>query len=665
MASTVTDRYGAADVMNGAMLVAALASWAVVLFYAATQMMPRAQYGVQFLGAMTIVYVLHQGIDAAEERDYLDLALLGVLGVVTALITVYVNVYFETLLYTRLGYALEQEYLLGGLFILGILYLTYRAYGMTFASVVVGALLYGYYGEYFPGLLSHGGYSLRAIINLLVWEFSGLYGNINQIVATWVALFLLYAGLMRGYGAFDLILRAAFTASQFIKSGVAQAAVTASIIIGSITGSQTANTAITGSFTIPLMKESGLRAETAGGIESVASSGGQIMPPVMGAAAFVMASLLGVSYVAVLVAGVIPAAVFYISVVAGVHYSAMREMEDVPSPDITDYVEEEKSRREIAIQSIRFIIPFVVLLYTLGIIQMTVMSAALYTVYVMLATGIAFPIVRSAIGDLQQGVGDAVRQVGRETLDGFRYGAVTLAPIGIVIAAINGIVDLLMRSGVPGKFSLALLGISGGVLAAAAVLSMAVCIILGLGMPTVAAYIIVAFLIAPALINEFGVPEMAAHYFVFYSAILSGLTPPIAIAVVVATGISGGNFWGTAIAALKIAVSLFVLPFAFIYNPEIVVGGFNLETAFSGLLALLGALAIIHGLNFHTNRISNRVGNLGLRVVYSVLGLAAMVVPEETIRVGALVIAIGLLVAQRRLLGSVTDVVEESVVTED
>jgi TRAP-type uncharacterized transport system fused permease subunit len=378
-----------------------------------------------------------------------------------------------------------------------------------------------------------------------------------------------------------------------------------------------------------------------------------------------MASLLGVSYVAVLVAGVIPAAVFYISVVAGVHYSAMREMEDVPSPDITDYVEEEKSRREIAIQSIRFIIPFVVLLYTLGIIQMTVMSAALYTVYVMLATGITFPIVRSAIGDLQQGVGDAVRQVGRETLDGFRYGAVTLAPIGIVIAAINGIVDLLMRSGVPGKFSLALLGISGGVLAAAAVLSMAVCIILGLGMPTVAAYIIVAFLIAPALINEFGVPEMAAHYFVFYSAILSGLTPPIAIAVVVATGISGGNFWGTAIAALKIAVSLFVLPFAFIYNPEIVVGGFNLETAFSGLLALLGALAIIHGLNFHTNRISNRVGNLGLRVVYSVLGLAAMVVPEETIRVGALVIAIGLLVAQRRLLGSVTDVVEESVVTED
>lgn len=667
--STVTARvdprqYDAATLLDTIVTWMIVVAWIVILFYAVTQMMPRAQYGVQFLGAMTLVYVLHEGVAALRERDWLDIALLSVLAAITITITVYVNWHFETLLYTRLGYALGHEYLLGGLFAIGIIYLTYRSYGTVFAAVIITAILYTHLGNHFPGLLHHSGFSAERIINTLVWEFAGMYGSINQIVATWVALFLLYAGLMRGYGAFDLILRVAFRLGSFVRSGVAQAAVTASLIIGSITGSQTANTAITGSFTIPLMKESGLRAETAGGIESVASSGGQIMPPVMGAAAFVMASILGVSYVTVLLAGLIPAAIFYLSVAVGVHYTAVKQLDADVEFNISDAVEEEKTQRELLVEGVRFLIPFFVLIYVLGIAQWTVMSAALYTCLLMFVTGLGFPIATTLVTDHSQ-LPETIVDVTKQTIAGFRYGAITLAPIAIIIAAINGVVDLLMVSGVPGKLSLALLGISGGVMAFAVILAMVVCIILGLGMPTVAAYIIVAFLIAPALIGEFGVPKIAAHYFVFYAAILSGLTPPIAIAVVVATGIAESNFWGTAVEALKISASLFVLPFAFVYNPEIVTNAMSVTGLVSGVIAFGGALSIIHGLNYFRQPMSNWVSNLGLRLVFFVAGVAAMVIPNEVIRTGVLLIAIVLFVVQRQYVARIDVAVDEPTLAED
>lgn len=656
--------YDLPDLLDGFVTILIVFAWAVILFYAVTQMMPRAQFGVQFLGVMTLTYILHEAVQALRDRNWLDITLLAILTILTITITIYVNWHFETLLYTRLGYALGHEYLLGGLFALGIVYLTYRSYGTVFASVIVAAILYTHLGNHFPGLLHHSGFSAERIINTLVWEFDGLYGSINQIVATWVALFLLYAGLMRGYGAFDLILRVAFRLGSFVKSGVAQSAVTASLIIGSITGSQTANTAITGSFTIPLMKESGLRSETAGGIEAVASSGGQIMPPVMGAAAFVMASILGVSYVTVLIAGLIPAAIFYLSVAVGVHYTAVKQLDENVEFNVADAVEEEKTRRQLAIEAVRFLLPFFALIYILGIAQWTVMSAALYTCLLMFITGIGFPLGITLLTNPRNLPSTAV-SVTEQTISGFRYGALTLAPIAIIIAAINGVVDLLMVSGVPGKLSLALLGISGGVMAFAVILAMIVCIILGLGMPTVAAYIIVAFLIAPALVGEFAVPKIAAHYFVFYAAILSGLTPPIAIAVVVATGIAESNFWGTAIEALKISASLFVLPFAFVYNPEIITGGLSLFTLFSGVIAFGGALSIIHGLNYYRQPMATWFTNTGMRLVFFVMGIAAMVVANELIRIAALFIAIGLFIVQRQYITRVDVQVDEPALAED
>jgi len=233
--------------------------------------------------------------------------------------------------------------------------------------------------------------------------------------------------------------------------------VTSSIIIGSITGSQAANTAITGSFTIPLMKETGMKGETAGGIESVASTGGQIMPPIMGAAAFVMASLLGITPILdVIIAGIVPAMIFYGSVTIAVHYKGIGQLRGQTTKiNVESQFEEQMSQKEFIIQCLRFGIPFAILVYILGVLQYTVLTAALYTIIAMFVTGFGFPLVQTATegGDL---VAEFVSLLG-DAAFGFREGAMILAPIAIIIAAINGVVDVFTASGIPGILSLALL----------------------------------------------------------------------------------------------------------------------------------------------------------------------------------------------------------------
>jgi TRAP transporter 4TM/12TM fusion protein len=634
--------------LNNLVTVVALLFWVRVLVYGINQEAPRAKYAAVFLGLGLAVYIFDElrDVEGGNRLERLGLWLSVVVGVA---VPAYVWLHYQVLETRRVGYALNHEYIIGAVFALVILYLTYRAFGAAFVGVVILSIVYAYFGDLMPGTLNHGGIAIEQIVNLLTMEFDGFFGSITQIVAAWVALFLLYAGLMRGYGAFELIMRLAFRTAEHLKSGVVQSAVISSLIVGSINGAQTANAAMTGSFTIPLMKESGIRAESAGAIEAVASSGGQIMPPVMGAAAFVMASLIpGIGYVDVLIAGIIPALVFYISVAVGVHYMAVKQLPE-GGIDLESQIEEVEIGYRPAIEAIRFGVPFVVLIYTLGIVQWTVISSALYTCATMVLTGAGIPIALSVVrSDMQ--LGSTIRSVANDTVSGFKFGAITMAPIVIIIAAVNGIVDLLNATGLPGKLSLTLVGIAGGVLLFTAILAMAVCLILGLGMPTVAAYTIVALLIAPTLTGQFGIPNLSAHFFVFYAAILSGITPPIAIAVVVTTGIAGSNFWLTAWEALKLGMPLFVLPFTFIYNPEIVTGGFDLATAGSGFIVLVGAIAITHGLNTAPRPFGIPSPlSYGVRGVYVALGVFAMVWPVTSHRVGVVIVTLALIAAQTRM----------------
>jgi len=634
--------------LNNLITVVALLFWARVLLYGLTQEVPRAKYGAAFLAGGVLIYTLDElrNLDGSDRLERLGLWICALVGVA---VPAYVWLHYEVLETQRIGYALGYEYAIGGLFGLVVLYLTYRAFGAAFAGVVIASVLYAYFGNLITGLLGHGGVAFEQIINVLSMEFDGFFGSITQVVAVKVALFLLYAGLMRGYGAFDLIMRLSFRTAKYLRSGVAQSAVISSLIVGSINGAQTANAAMTGSFTIPLMKESGMKSDSAGGIEAVASAGGQIMPPVMGAAAFVMASLIpGLGYVDVLIAGIIPAVVFYISVAIGVHYMAVKQLPE-GGINIEGRLEDLDDGYHPLIETIRFGVPFAVLLYTLGIAQWTVISFALYTCGAMVLTGTGIPLLLS-VADGDADPIETVRDAANNTVSGFKFGAVAIAPIAIIIAAVNGIVDLLNATGLPGKLSLAIVGVAGGVLLFTAILSMVVCLILGLGMPTVAAYTIVALLIAPTLTGEFAIDPVAAHFFVLYAAILSGITPPIAIAVVVTTGIANSNFWKTAVEALKLGFPLFILPFSFIYNPEIVTGGLTLATVSSGLILLLGAVAIIHGLNCAPRPFDISAPlSYGIRAVYVVLGVVAMVWPSLTPRIGAAAAAILFIVVQSRI----------------
>ncbi len=630
------------DAVGGTLTLAALALWALVIFYAYTVSMPRAQYGVLFIAGAIGVYILNELEDVIADRDYLDAALLLGSLVITIAITVYVNLHFRELYIDRVGYAFPHEYALAAAFLAAIVYLSWRSFGLTFLSILVGALLYGYFGDLIPGILGHSGLSYSRLLLLLALDITGFYGFLTQLVAAWIALFLLYAGLLESYGAFDLIFRGAVRTSKYIDSGVAQTAVVASAVIGSINGSQTANAGMTGSFTIPMMKENGIKPSTAGGIEAVASTTGQVLPPVMGAGAFIMASLLGISYVTVITAGLIPAMIMMVCIILAVHYIASNQLDSIDVDAVLDELED-RTRRDTLVDTVKFIIPFGVLVYTLGVIQLTVMTSALYTAVTMLITGITFPVLQAAYES--RSVTAATRETLSDTVAGFRRGAIITAPIAIILAAINGVVDILMTTGVPGILTLSMMDISGGIMLVAVLISMVICILLGLGMPTTAAYTVVALLVAPTLVSRFLVPDLAAHFFVFYGAILSGLTPPIATCAAVAAGIANADFVETCYEAIKVAAPLFVLPFSFIYHPVIVSGVLSGGAVFTGLLILLGGISIIHGINYRFGY--GKWAQLGTRVAFFVVGVLTMVYPNSTVQYAGAGVIITLFVIQQ------------------
>lgn len=642
--------------MRNLLILLSLFFWGWVIFYAQTQLIPRGQYAIVFLGAILELYVLTEmmemagggraGIVGDFKKVYgpgnrLEATILTLSAIDVAVTCTYLAYNFNRLI-TGVGRAEQYEYVMAAAFTIVMIYLTWRSFGGTFLAVVILGFAYGFFGMYAPGPLEHGGLGVERILRTVVIGLDGFFGFLTKLVAAWIALFLLYAGFLKGYGAFDLIMRLAFRSVKYIDSGIAQTAVLASAVIGSVNGSQTANAGMTGSFTIPLMKRNGIKPETAGAIEAVASTSGQVLPPVMGAAAFIMASLInGVTYADVIVAGLIPAAILCVTIFIAVHYVSVPQLDET-NPD--NLVTDTMPRAEFATEIIKYGFPLAVLIYRLGIEQVTVMTAALWTTGAMLFMGISMPLIGALLGLTDESPFEALKRTLWETLDGAREGVIVLAPVTIILAAINGVVDILTATGVPTAISLTLMDLSGGMLWLAAILAMIICIILGLGMPTTASYTIVALLIAPTMTNQFMLPQFASHFFVFYAAILAGLTPPIATCVAVACGIAGGDFWETCLEGIKISAPLFILPFVFVYHPEIVSAEFGAETFLSGGLALIGAVSMIHGINYVFT--FDRLVTLSARVTFSVLGVLAMVHPNRLVQFGAVAVVIALYVLQ-------------------
>lgn len=624
-------------------LLLIIVMWGMVVYYSLTQVMARAKFTVIIFTMLISIYVLDEQAESIDEGKVLDAAILVFCGTIVLTTGLYLYINFDVLIFERTGIAYHHEYILALLFTITMFYLIRRSFGWLFLSVIIGGTAYAMFGTHVPGPLGHGGVSLSRVLGVYVLNFDGFFGSISGIVAAWVTIFMLYAGLLQGYGAFDYIMRLAFRVSDYLRSGVAQSAVFASILIGSINGGQTTNAAMTGSMTIPLMKESGMKAETAGAIESVASSGGQIMPPVMGAAAFVMASILGITYFDVVFFGIVPAIIFYLAVALAVHYKALGhniEMEDA-SGDIESDIEE-IPKSIFYLRTLKFALPFFILLFTLGYLRLTVPTSALYTSIAMIITGTLFPVLELFLGWEET----SVRNLIDETVSGLQYGALMYAPIVVIAMAINAIVDVFNVTGVPGLLTLMIMDLSGGVLVYALLLAMLICIVLGLGMPTVASYTLVAMLVAPSLIEHFTLADITVHYFVLYGAILSGLTPPIAIAVVVTTAIADSDFWQTSYEALKIAAPLYILPFTFIYTPEIFIADSIFVKGYSTMLLLGGTLLTTHGLNFHRRISDSPLVSYGFRFITTITGVVTMVAPNLTIRLGGFTFGVALVVIQ-------------------
>lgn len=629
--------------------------WLIVMHYAFTQTMPRARYGVLFLGIILTIYIMSElKIEIEKYPKRKGHLLLLVLSTAITISTIgYLFIHFYELFNVRVGYAISYEIYMSIIFTMSIIYLTWRAFGMTFLWIIVVGILYGYFGYMAPGVLGHAGLSLDRLAMVLVLDIEGFFGFLNQIMAAWVALFLLFAGLLQAYGAFDLIFRIAAKAAKYIDSGIAQTAVVSSAVIGSVNGSQTANAGMTGSFTIPLMKKNGIRKETAAGIEAVASTSGQVLPPVMGAGAFIMASLLGISYATVIIAGIVPAAILALVIAFGVHFMSVDQLNSTGMDDLFD---EKLKKRQKVIQGLRFGIPLAILIWALGIAQYTVMTSALYTTLSMLVTGIMFPVIGTTY-NVTLGNGPFYSYENVESIDnkryekntksnnvitrtnntrifieikeqvsntiwGFRKGAMVAAPVAIILAAINGVVDILVTTGVPAVVTLALMSLSGGMMLLAAILAMIICILLGLGMPTTGAYTVVALLVAPTLISDFLIPDLAAHFFVFYAAILAGLTPPIATCSAVAAGVANAGFWRTCYESIKLSAPLFILPFSFIYHPHIVDGSIDAQTFLTGTIILAGSLGMVYGLNYSFPY--HRLKTMGIRTAYIITGMVVI-----------------------------------------
>jgi TRAP transporter 4TM/12TM fusion protein len=562
------------------------------LYYAYQGSMTRQQHANIHLGLMlSAFYLATLEWNPKGWRGHLKNVLSVIFLVGTVVSTSYVHVNFwrwlnearENLIYTNL------DLLIGLAVIVITIHATWRAYGKLLGLVSIGAIFYGFAGPLFPGILYHGGLSLERLIYINSVALNGVYGFILGVGSTWVAIFILFAGIIEAYGGMDYVIDLGKDIGSRFSSGVVQVAVIASMLMGSITGSSAANVATTGSFTIPLMREEGVEGKFAGAIESIASTGGQILPPVMGSAAFLMADILGVSFFEILRAAILPALLFYITVAFVVHMSAIKNGWTTN----TTILHEEEAEKEnesllrMLIDTLPYSGPLVVLIITLVVLRYDPMSAGMYAILSVILLGL--------VRDILLGNGMATLMAWwRRTVEGAKLGTVNMAPLTAVLASLGIVIRVVTQTGFTQRFSIQMIGLAGGVFILVLVLAMAASILFGMGMPTPAAYVVVAILTAPGLV-QLGIQPITAHMFVFYFALLSTITPPVALSCAVGAGIAEAKFWDTAKETMRLGLFAFIVPFVFVMNSELIYWE-GVQTAFMFLLATVGLWTLGIGL---------------------------------------------------------------------
>jgi TRAP transporter 4TM/12TM fusion protein len=520
---------------------------------------------------------------------------------------------YHYLTYWRAGAPNRTDIIFGGLAMLLVIETARKDTGYWIPLLAIFFLIYGYFGRNWPGIFQHIGLDLERLIEICSVELGiGIYGMLTGIAATWIAAFVVLAGFAIGFGALDSIIRLAkYIAARWLY-GIPQTGVIASMFFGMCSGSAPANVAGTGSFTIPLNKSVGVPPKFAGAIEAVASSGGLIMPPVMGAAAFLIAAYLGKSYWYIVLVAVTPALIFYATTALSVYLLSRQYMKGMVV----------KLERESLPAIFRDLSPLlaalVVLLYYLSQLYDPLIAASRAVITLMAASLVLYFFRFYRSGGLKL----TLKEYGKGFMDGIVKGAEIAATTAVMLATIMMIVSVLTVSGLGVKLSMGLVYLAGGSLIWLCILAAIVCIVFGFGVSATAAYLLTVIIAAPAFITM-GVEPVNAHFYVFYFSILSAITPPVAIAAVVASRISGAPFFELCFESIKIGLALFILPVVFIMYPDILaVNMATLKIAAFMLIAFFGLSMGMFGAEPYPGK-----SGLAIRVGFFLLGGFILLAP--------------------------------------
>ncbi|MEA3334084.1 MAG: TRAP transporter permease [Pseudomonadota bacterium] len=469
------------------------------------------------------------------------------------------------------GAALPQyELFMGAALIILLIEAARRAVGWAFPLVAMAILIYARFGEILPDILAHKDYEWERIIGSMFITTDGIFGMLAGISATFIFLFILFGSMLREAGGGDFFIDLAYGFLGHVRGGPAKVAVVASSMFGMLSGSGTANVAGTGQITIPLMKKTGYSPTFAGAVETVASAGGLLMPPIMGSAVFIIMENLGVGYFNIIKAASLTAILYYLGLFIMIDLEAQKNgLQGVPKAEIPPL-------RKTLKEGWHFLIPVAVLIYFIFFSKTSVPRAAFWAnISIFIATSIR----------------PGKRMTGKQILAGLEKGAYTALPVIAILALAGVVVGMVTLTGLGLMMSSILIELAHGNLLLLLFFTMLASILLGMGVPPVAAYIVLAILVVPALV-DMGVYPLAAHLYVFYFSIVAGITPPMAPDAFIAAGISGAPMMKTALTACRLAITIFILPYIFVYNNALLFIGSWWEIAWSALCALIAVYAL-------------------------------------------------------------------------
>lgn len=483
--------------------------------------------------------------------------------------------YGNFIVLTQTGRLSPPLYLIAVITIFLVLDTTRRVLGYTLPLIAVTTILYALYGGDLPGILGHRGYNIWRVI-ATIFSDQGIYGTPIGVSATNVFLFLMFGAFLSVSGAATIFQDLSIIMTGRRRGGPAKMAVVASGFFGMISGSAVANVVSTGSFTVPLMIRQGYSARFAGAVSAVASTGGQIMPPIMGAAAFVLADIAETPYRTVCLAAFLPAVMYYMTLFKIVDLESVKKHMQAAANG------EQKTMKQVMKKAFKLFIPIAVLLFLLLVMMTTPMIAAIWSMASIIACGLLDRDNPLTLKDVINGFTESTRSM----------------PQVVAACACAGIVTgMFALTGLGLKFSDFIVSLGGNNIFLSLVLSMFICILLGMGLPTTASYIICATAIAPALVT-LGIPKLSAHLFLLYFASISAITPPVAVASYAAASLADENALKVGLTAVKLGIAGFVLPFVFTLNPDYLHMGFDfltLATWISAFVVCISAAIMIQG----------------------------------------------------------------------